>query len=103
LSLRWQLAFVGLSLLILPWLSWRFVAELDVNLHKSQLASSEQLGSTLGQALGLLEPRWRALRARPHNRTLLVPPFESEILLDGYSHDWTGLALPARSCESLQC
>ncbi len=94
LKLRTQLLLVSLSLLVLPWAVFLFVAELDRNLRGSQLSSLQAAANSIADSLQG-EPLFVS-RVRPESKTLLAGVLDSPVLLDGYAHDWTTFELTRR-------
>lgn len=94
MSLRVQLLLVSLSLLILPWAVFLFVAELDRNLSESQLVGSQSRARAAAKLLTTED--WRQQRVRPESKTLLAAKLDNAILLDGYADDWSTFEMQAR-------
>lgn len=85
MTLRGKLLFLALAMLIVPWVGWRFVLELEDTLRQGQTESLLAVGDALARSLQALEgdelvdgPSWYL-----HN--LSRPP-----RLDGFAEDWGG-------------
>ncbi len=103
MTLRSQLLLVSLSLLILPWAMFLFIAELDRNLRANQLSAAQErtdavavsVADALQQSTSGIEGF--GITVRPESKTLLAARFDSPILLDGYAHDWATFELAQRT------
>ncbi len=94
MSLRAQLFLVSLSLLILPWAVFLFVAELDRNLSDGQLVGSHSRATAAAKLLAARD--WRQQRVRPESKTLMAAKLDNAILLDGYADDWSAFEMLER-------
>jgi dedicated sortase system histidine kinase len=83
LTLRGKLLFLALAMLIVPWVGWRFVLELEDALRQGQAQALLAVGEAMARSLQALEgedlvqgPAWylHALTRAPR--------------LDGYGDDW---------------
>lgn len=104
MKLRSQLLLVSLSLLILPWAVFLFIAELDRNLRTNQLSVAQSRTDSIADSLSHNDT---ALdkgagfagfggAVRPESKTLLAAQLDSPVLLDGYAHDWATFELSQR-------
>ena len=100
MNLRAQLFVVSLSLLILPWAVYIFVAELDRNLSESQIIGSESRASAIADLLTTVSRDQQ--RVRPESKTLLAGQLQNPILLDGYADDWSTFEMQAREFRYIQ-
>ncbi|MEM7259900.1 MAG: hypothetical protein AAF404_21210, partial [Pseudomonadota bacterium] len=97
MKLRAQLFLVSLSLLVLPWAVFYFVAELDRNLRVNQLSALQSAADSIAESLQKQSVFSR--RVRPESKTLLAAELQSPVLLDGYAHDWTTFELSRRDFQ----
>lgn len=88
---------MSLSLLVLPWAVFYFVAELDRNLRVNQLAALQSNADSIAESLQQRDVFAR--QARPESKTLLAAPLQSPVLLDGYAHDWATFELSRRDFQ----
>lgn len=97
-SLRFKLLLASLTLLVIPWIGYRYLLEVEENQRHSQetllLSRAEVVANLLAAAGGRDElPSDEMPLGR---RSLYVHPLSQKILVDGYAEDWGDLLDQAR-------
>jgi dedicated sortase system histidine kinase len=93
-SLRFKLVVASLTLLLIPWVGYRYLQETEESLRQAQEAL------LLGRAevvAGLLAKRASLMNGQSAtNRSLYVHPLSRAVLVDGYAEEWRDLLTQAR-------
>jgi dedicated sortase system histidine kinase len=93
-SLRFKLVLASLTLLLIPWVGYRYLQETEDQLRHAQ---KELLLSRAEVVAGLLSSRSSELNDQTGNgRTLYVHPLSQAVVVDGYSEEWQHLLTQAR-------
>lgn len=93
-SLRLKLVLASLTLLLIPWVGYRYLQETEDHLRQAQ---EELLLSRAEVVAGLLSARGSALNAQAgSSRTLYVHPLSQAVVVDGYSEEWGHLLNQSR-------
>lgn len=91
-SLRIKLLFLGLILLLIPWIGYQYVNAMEAYLRKSQadalLAMSQAVSTMLNGRIDLFQKQTGILQTVKNTNHVYVRPLKSFILLDGSSDDW---------------
>lgn len=92
LSIRTKLALAALSLLVIPWIGYRYIQELEDYLRSEQERALLDRAAIVAAALEtrprLFRTQSGAARAGPLEHHIYVRPLSSPIVLDGYADDW---------------
>ena len=99
-SLRFKLLLASLTLLVIPWIGYRYLLEVEESLRQAQetlLLSRAEVVANL-MAVGDAEKgETGEFASLSGNRpSLYVYPLSQQILLDGYTDDWIDLLNQAR-------
>jgi dedicated sortase system histidine kinase len=93
-SLRFKLVVASLTLLLIPWIGYRYLQETEDSLRQAQeellLGRAEVVAGLLANRVSLIEGK------RATHRSLYVHPLAQAALVDGYAEEWRGLLTQAR-------
>lgn len=90
MSLRFKLLIVALSTLVLPWVGWQLVRQVDGLLRQGQEQALMATATTLARALTSLP-----IEALPDGESVPVARIEAPIRVDGYADDWSSVRRPS--------
>jgi dedicated sortase system histidine kinase len=93
-SLRFKLVVASLTLLLIPWVGYRYLQETEESLRQAQetllLGRAEVVAGLLANRASLMNGE------RGTNRSLYVHPLSRAALVDGYAEEWRELLTQAR-------
>ncbi len=93
-SLRFKLVLASLTLLLIPWVGYRYLQQTEDQLRQAQ---EELLLSRAEVVAGLLGSRGSLLSEQTNTgRSLYVHPLPRAVVIDGYSEEWHPLLSQAR-------
>ncbi|MEW8043179.1 MAG: proteobacterial dedicated sortase system histidine kinase [gamma proteobacterium symbiont of Phacoides pectinatus] len=93
-SIRFRLLLVSLSVLLIPWVGYRYLQETESYLRQGQ---EQLLSNTARAAAQMLRGHGRLLASAPDTpaHAIYLHPIDGDINLDGYADEW-GPLLPNR-------
>ena len=92
ISIRSKILLVSLTLLIIPWIGYQYIKEMEAHLRSGQenslLERARIVASILDEQPDLFKVQEDVTPTVKKGRHLFVRPLESPIQLDGYVDDW---------------
>ncbi|MEJ1355461.1 MAG: proteobacterial dedicated sortase system histidine kinase [Candidatus Sedimenticola sp. (ex Thyasira tokunagai)] len=93
-SIRFKLALVSLTLLVIPWAGYRYIQETEIFLRRSQetmlLGTAQAVAAILHNHEEMFISAAGDQESEKTDTHLYVNPLNADIQLDGYTDDWQG-------------
>ncbi|MES9879798.1 MAG: proteobacterial dedicated sortase system histidine kinase [Sedimenticola sp.] len=99
-SIRFKLALVSLTLLVIPWAGYRYIQETETFLRRTQetmlLGTAQAVAAILHNHEEMFISPSNAQESKTADTYLYVNPLNTSIQLDGYTDDWQSHLLNLR-------